>query len=184
MVAFMVLALGACVVSIMAGLSGVWAAPISLPEPEAKRSRKPVKPRLPPEVIAVLSRNSAISGSVDLNQEPGHQRSTTSGSWIPMSIFPANPPLGGTRSTIYSEPEPAALHAPPKQTRCQPPHAAARRHTLPHQFRQACSRSRNSAPLRHPSRASPRGCIAGWWRRSLTRAPEQVWIRLACDDQL
>jgi hypothetical protein len=56
--AWMVLALGACVVSMLAGLSEVWAAPISRPEPEAKGSREPVKPQLPPEVIAVLSRNA------------------------------------------------------------------------------------------------------------------------------
>jgi hypothetical protein len=54
--AWVVLALGASVVSILAGLSG--AAPISQPEPEAKRSREPAKPRLPPEVIAVLNRNA------------------------------------------------------------------------------------------------------------------------------
>ena len=51
MAAYMILALGACVVSIMAGLSEVWAAPISQPEP-------PVKPQLPPEVVAVMSRNA------------------------------------------------------------------------------------------------------------------------------
>jgi hypothetical protein len=58
MYAWVVLAVGACVVSILAGLSEVWAAPICRPEPEAKRSREPVKPQLPPEVIAVLSRNA------------------------------------------------------------------------------------------------------------------------------
>jgi hypothetical protein len=54
--AWVVLAFGASVVSILAGLSGV--APISRPEPEARRSREPVMPRLPPEVIAVLNRNA------------------------------------------------------------------------------------------------------------------------------
>jgi hypothetical protein len=57
MAAWIVLTLGACVVSILAGLSGPWTASISAPESETKRSRKPVKPRLPPEVIAVLNRN-------------------------------------------------------------------------------------------------------------------------------
>jgi hypothetical protein len=42
--------------------SEVWAAPISRPEPEAKRLREPVKPLLPPEVIAVLSRNVLQDG--------------------------------------------------------------------------------------------------------------------------
>jgi hypothetical protein len=60
MAAFMILALGACVVSLLAGLSEVWAAPISRPEPEA--SREPVKPQLPPEVIASLSRNARWGG--------------------------------------------------------------------------------------------------------------------------
>ena len=63
MVAFMILALGACVVSIMAGLSGT--ASISRPEPEAKLSREPVKPQLPPEVMAVLSRNALRDGRGD-----------------------------------------------------------------------------------------------------------------------
>jgi hypothetical protein len=54
--AFMILALGACVVSFLAGLTEVWAAPISRPEPEAPREQ--VKPQLPPEVIASLSRNA------------------------------------------------------------------------------------------------------------------------------
>jgi hypothetical protein len=60
MAAFMILALGACVVSIIAGLSGAapWTASISRPEPEVKLSREPVKPQLPPEVMAVLSRNA------------------------------------------------------------------------------------------------------------------------------
>jgi hypothetical protein len=58
MAAFMILALGACVVSILVGLSEVWAAPISRPEPEAKRLPEPVKPQLPPEVMAVLRRNA------------------------------------------------------------------------------------------------------------------------------
>jgi hypothetical protein len=61
----MVLALGACVVSILAGLSEVWAAPISRPEPEAKQLQEPVKPLLPPEVIAVLSRNALQDGRGD-----------------------------------------------------------------------------------------------------------------------
>jgi hypothetical protein len=52
----MILAFGACIVSFLAGLSEVWAAPISRPEPEA--SLEPMKPQLPPEVIAVLSRNA------------------------------------------------------------------------------------------------------------------------------
>jgi hypothetical protein len=42
--------------------SEVWAAPISRPEPEAKRLWEPVKPLLPPEVIAVLSRNVLQDG--------------------------------------------------------------------------------------------------------------------------
>ena len=67
MAAFMILALGACVVSIMAGLSGAapWTAWISRPEPEAKLSREPVKPQLPPEVMAVLSRNALRDGRSD-----------------------------------------------------------------------------------------------------------------------
>jgi hypothetical protein len=66
MFAFMILALGACVVSIMAGLSGPpWTASISRPEPEAKLSREPVKPQLPPEVMAVLSRNALRDGRGD-----------------------------------------------------------------------------------------------------------------------
>ena len=65
MVAFMILALGACVVSIMAGLSGPWTASISRSEPEAKGSREPVKPQLPPEVMAVLSRNALRGGRGD-----------------------------------------------------------------------------------------------------------------------
>ena len=60
MAAFMILALGAFVVSIVAGLSG--AAPISRLASEAKRSREPVMPKLPPEVIAVLSRNALLDG--------------------------------------------------------------------------------------------------------------------------
>jgi hypothetical protein len=63
MVALMILALGACIVSFLAGLSEVWAAPISRPEPEA--SRKLMKPQFPPEVIASLSRN-ALRCSRDL----------------------------------------------------------------------------------------------------------------------
>jgi hypothetical protein len=62
MAAFMILALGACVVSIMAGLSGPWTASLSRPEPEAKLSREPVKPQFPPEVMAVLSRNALRDG--------------------------------------------------------------------------------------------------------------------------
>ena len=67
MAAFMILAVGACVVSIMAGLSGAapWTASISRPEPESKLSRKPVKPQLPPEVMAVLSRNALRDGRGD-----------------------------------------------------------------------------------------------------------------------
>jgi hypothetical protein len=60
MAAFMILALGACVVSFLAGLTEVWAAHISRPEPEAPREQ--VKPQLPPEVIASLSRNARWDG--------------------------------------------------------------------------------------------------------------------------
>jgi hypothetical protein len=67
MSAYMVMAMGAFVVSIMAGLSGAapWTAWISRPEPEAKLSREPVKPQLPPEVMAVLSRNALRDGRSD-----------------------------------------------------------------------------------------------------------------------
>ena len=65
MTAFMILALGACIISFMAGLPEVWAAPVSRPEPEAKLSREPVKPQLPPEVMAVLSRNALRGGRGD-----------------------------------------------------------------------------------------------------------------------
>jgi hypothetical protein len=70
MTAFMILALGACVVWFLAGLSEVWAAPISRPEPEA--SREPVKPQLPPEVIASLNRNTLRHFRLDhlLDQDP------------------------------------------------------------------------------------------------------------------
>ena len=69
MATLMILALGACVVSFLAGLSEVWADPISRPEPEV--SRKQVYPRLPPEVIASLSRNALRDGHRDLgDQDP------------------------------------------------------------------------------------------------------------------
>jgi hypothetical protein len=64
MAAYLVLALGACVVSIMAGLSGVWATPISRrAESKASGDEPPAMPQLPPEVIDVLRRNALLDGA-------------------------------------------------------------------------------------------------------------------------
>jgi hypothetical protein len=90
MFAFMILALGACVVSIMAGLSGPWTASISRPEPEAKLSREPVKPQLPPEVMAVLSRNALRDGRGDpLDQDAQKHMEIAGGRLICLSENPA-----------------------------------------------------------------------------------------------
>jgi hypothetical protein len=81
MSAYVVMALGAFVVSIMAGLSGVWTTPISRrAESKAKLSGElPVSPQLPPEVVAVLRRNALLAAQggsptgapeVPLSQDP------------------------------------------------------------------------------------------------------------------
>jgi Na+/citrate or Na+/malate symporter len=64
MSAYMVMALGAFVVSIMAGLSGAGATPISRrAESKASGEEQPVMPQLPPEVIAVLRRNALLAAN-------------------------------------------------------------------------------------------------------------------------
>jgi hypothetical protein len=63
MSAYVVMALGAFVVSIIAGLSGAVATPISRrTDSQASGEEQPVKPQLPPEVIAVLQRNALLGG--------------------------------------------------------------------------------------------------------------------------
>jgi hypothetical protein len=66
MSAYVVMALGAFVVSIIAGLSGAVATPISRrTASKASGEEEPVKPQLPPEVMAILSRNALRDGRGD-----------------------------------------------------------------------------------------------------------------------
>jgi hypothetical protein len=63
MSACIILALGACVVSIMAGLSGIGQRRCVDPNRKRSESREPMKPQqLPPEIIAVLNRNERPDG--------------------------------------------------------------------------------------------------------------------------
>jgi hypothetical protein len=61
--AWITLAIGGCIVAIVAGLSAAMPSPAARseePEPEPAM-RRMTKPKLPPEVIAALNRNSRIA---------------------------------------------------------------------------------------------------------------------------
>ena len=65
MEAWITLAIGACIVAIVAGLSAAMPSPAARSEksePESEPAMKRMtKPQLPPEVIAALNRNSRIA---------------------------------------------------------------------------------------------------------------------------